>query len=412
MRILAVLGACAGLLTLPDVALAQGRYTQIEGESCGGYPRINIETIPGMCAGLVFRSPGGRGNIRLPRTLLRLPGTDDWLVSDLGGWNVTAGGVWRLTAKPGEPAKVTRILGGLEMPHTLALGPDGRVYVGEMGRIFSFDPAVKDAKASIVDVITGLPDNRLHDNRHPLSAFVFDRDGALIVNIGARTDQCLDAKGARPGPTCAEGEGENAAAVLRRYTQDAAGKWSATVLASGLRNSMAFAMTPQGTLLQAENSIDIPDEDEPFDEINLIGQGKHYGWPYCMDKAKPTPGWAGSGAMDCAGTTHTAPVAPLPPHSAPLDMLYYTGAMFPELKGRLLVSLHGYKPTGGRIVSFATGADGLPVGAAQDVTTGWDARPRIRPQGSPVGIAVAPDGSIWVADDRSRAIIRFARAGS
>ena len=394
--------------------MAQGRYAQVKDESCGGYPRINVETIEGICAGLVFRSPGGRGNMRLPRMMLRLPGTDDWLVSDLGGWNVTAGGVWRLSAKPGETAKATRVLGGLEMPHTLALGPDGRVYVGEMGRIFSFDPAAKDVKASIVDVITGLPDNRLHDNRHPLSAFVFDREGALIVNIGARSDQCLDAKGARPSVTCAEGEGKDAAAVLRRYTRDASGKWLAnyTVIASGLRNSMAFAMTPQGRLLQAENSIDIPDEDEPFDEINLIGQGKHYGWPYCMDKVKPTPGWAGSKAMDCAGAAHTAPVALLDPHSAPLDMLYYSGLMFPELKGRLLVSLHGYKPTGGRIVSFATGADGLPVGAAQDMTTGWDARPRIRPQGSPVGMAVASDGSIWVADDRSRAIVRFAKVGS
>jgi glucose/arabinose dehydrogenase len=300
------------------------------------------------------------------------------------------------------------------MPHTLALGPDGRVYVGEMGRIFSFDPAAANVKASIIDVVTGLPDNRLHDNRHPLSAFVFDRDGALIVNIGARSDQCLDDKGARPGPTCAEGEGNDAAAVLRRYVRDASGKWSAgyTVLASGLRNSMAFAVTPQGRLLQIENSIDIPDEDEPFDEINLIGQGKHYGWPYCMDKAKPTPGWAGSKAMDCAGARHMAPIALLDPHSAPLDMIYYSGAMFPELKGRLLVSLHGYKPSGGRIVSFAAGADGVPAGAAQDVTTGWDAKPRVRPKGSPVGMAVSPDGAIWVADDRSRAIIRFARTGS
>lgn len=412
MRILSLLGVCAGLMALPGEALAQGRYAPIKGETCGGYPRIQIETIDGMCAGLVLQSPGGKGNMRLPRTMLQLPGANDWLISDLGGWNVTAGGIFRLTAKPGEPATVKRILVGQEMPHTLALGPDGRVYVGEMGRIFSFDPAAADAKGSVIDVITNLPSNRLYENRHPLSAFVFAADGALIVNVGARSDQCLTDEGKPRGVTCVEGEGEDGSALLRRYAPAGPGKWSAdyTVFASGLRNSMAFVVTPQGKLLQVENSMDLADGDEPLEEVNLIEQGRHYGWPYCIDKAKRAPGWAATRVMDCAGPAHAAPIAMLDPHSAPLGMIYYTGAMFPELKGRLLVSLHGYKPSGGRIVSFATGADGLPVGAAKDLTTGWDAKPRQRPKGSPVGMAVAPDGAIWVADDRSRSIIRFAKS--
>ena len=44
------------------------------------------------------------------------------------------------------------------------------------------------------------------------------------------------------------------------------------------------------------------------------------------------------------------------------------------------------------------------------LTPGWDAVAGRQPRGSPVVMAVAADGSIWVADDRSRAILRIARA--
>ena len=44
------------------------------------------------------------------------------------------------------------------------------------------------------------------------------------------------------------------------------------------------------------------------------------------------------------------PVVLLPPHGAPLGLAYYHGDMFPQLEGRLLVTLHGYRATGSRIL--------------------------------------------------------------
>ncbi len=35
----------------------------------------------------------------------------------------------------------------------------------------------------------------LHIGRHPISHFVFDRNGDLLVNVGADTDQCAGDKG-------------------------------------------------------------------------------------------------------------------------------------------------------------------------------------------------------------------------
>ena len=61
----------------------------------------------------------------------------------------------------------------------------------------------------------------------------------------------------------------------------------------------------------------------------------------------------------------------MPPHAAPLGMFYYQGDKFPELKGKLVVGLHGYRPTGGRVIFYDVDGDGFPIisAAAGDATT-------------------------------------------
>ncbi len=408
-------------------------------QTCGGYPRAAIDMAPGFCAGLVV-APSTAGmkarRMKMPRALLDLGNGRDWLVSDLGGWTPAVGAVWRLHAEPGRPATVTPVLSGLSMPHTLAFGPDGRVYVGEMNRISVFDPKAADPKATLTPVVIALPDNRLHANRHPLSSFLFEPDGALLVNVGAPTDQCADAKGQPDGDrVCAESEGDEPMAGLRRYAYLGAGRWSDryTIVARGLRNSMALARHGSGTLLQAENGMDFASAEEPYEAINEIVTGRHYGWPYCYDMDRFAPVWAARKAMDCASTARARPLALMPPHAAPLAMLYYHGAMFPSLEGDLLMSWHGYRATGSRIVAFPVDAKGRPhpsdtaryplddkgklawkpyLGGPgvepRLITRNWRQVAGLRPTGSPVGLAVAPDGAIWVAEDHNGTILRIA----
>ncbi|MBX7248354.1 MAG: PQQ-dependent sugar dehydrogenase [Caulobacteraceae bacterium] len=418
-------------------APAQKTYAPTR-QTCDGWPRAPIVMAPGLCAGLVTApSPGqfAARQLKMPRTLLQLSARD-WLVVDMGGWGDRQGSAWLMTAESGKPVKLTRLLSGLTMPHGLGRGPDGAVYIGEMSRIFRFDPLAANPAATVSYVVTGLPDNKLHANRHPLSNFIFDGDGSLLVNVGAPSDQCgtPGKPNKLPNGRCAESEGGEPTAGVRRYAYLGNGRWDArfTMFARGLRNSLALARHASGTLVQAENSIDYDSEDRPYEELNVLRAGAHYGWPYCFDDTMVAPVWAAQTFMPCNSPAHARPHTLLPPHSAPLGMLYYDGAMFPSLKGRLLISLHGYRMPGARIVAFDVGPDGLPAvkpGARYPVyrggavvnrpypapaaesrvlTPGWDLKPGLRPMGTPVGLAVARDGAIWVAEDKNATVLRIA----
>lgn len=421
------------LMLSPLMADAARERHAVDGAPCDGYPRLAIETLRGMCAGLVIgpTTQDPTRALRLPRSLLQLD-ANTWLVTDLGAWDGTGGAVWRLRTGGDGTASVEKLLDGLHLPHAIARGPDGRVYVGEMSRIFRFDPEAETPSATIDTMVDGLPDNRLHENRHPLSKFVFLANGDLLVNVGAPSDQCTGPDARTTEGLCVESETADDAASLRLYRRTGETTWSQQheVHARGLRNSLALAVHASGTVLQGENSYDFDSRWLPFEELNIIEAGRHYGWPYCADSTQATPGWQDRAGW-CRSQAHTAPALLLPPHAAPLDILWYEGAMFPALQGRLLMTWHGHRSVGGRIASFAVDARGVPVPdvhprfpaygqamraygagpAATPVvlTPGWGLVRGMRPQGSPVGLAVADDGAIWATDDRAGLVIRFAK---
>jgi glucose/arabinose dehydrogenase len=170
-----------------------------------------------------------------------------------------------------------------------------------------------------------------------------------------------------------------------------------------LRNALALAVHPRtGLVLMADNGIDLPDAGVPPEELNVVVKGGHYGWPYCSGAGFRTPDV--KGVPRCS--RFKAPAVSIPAHAAPLGLLNYQGAMFPDLRGRWLVALHGYRSTGHRIVAYTAARGGQPrAGTPSPVLGGWDKVSGKRPQGAPVGMGVAADGSLWVVEDRNRTIV-------
>ncbi len=373
--------------------------------TCAGLPKADLGTPAGFCVGVVAQ------DFKFPRGIAPLP-NGDLLVADLGGWTNNKGSVWLLRPSTAGYSK-TRLLDRIDRPHGIAVGPDGLIYVGVVGGMFRFD--LKSLQKHYViggdSGVAATPTS----GRHPLTSFVFDRNGQLFVNVGSATDNC-DANNALPDPAqpCAEAEGDAPRGAIRKYTMRwPEGKvtgWSN--YATGLRNSVALAVHPKsGLLLQGENSRDainqrIPgmanDEDLPHDELNVIEQGAHYGWPYCFDAGKPSPEFLGTSC-----SRYHSPAALLPAHAAPLGMLYYSGAMFPaEYRGNLLIAYHGYRKHGHRIVAFPVDAKGLPNGASRDLVGKWEARGK-QPRGAPVDIKVDKDGALLISEDRNGTILKL-----
>ncbi len=139
------------------------------------------------------------------------------------------------------------------------------------------------------------------------------------------------------------------------------------------------------------------DDGLPHDELNLVQDGARYGWPYCYDDGKPSPEYP---AAQCAD--FRAPLVLLPAHAAPLGMTYYCGSpvaagvpghVVQEIQraGRkpvaLIVTYHGYRATGHRVVAFQIDAIGVPHRRA---TANW------------YGAGMRAMGARWVRRPTSR----------
>jgi glucose/arabinose dehydrogenase len=317
-------------------------------------------------------------------------------ILDFGGWVKGRGKLFLASTAPGSPRSI--VFTGLDRPNGMMIGPDGWVYVGEVSKIFRFDPANPKATKQTV---TALP-AKTETWKHPLTQFAFTADNALLVNFGSRTDNCAKERRA----ICKEAS--TAARVLRAPFAGGLTTAPLTTFAVGLRNSMGLAVHSSGTVVQAENSRDFIDQADPklsdvelpHDELNVLVSGGNYGWPYCFDGQRNAPEFP---TYACK-TKSTPPAVLLPAHSAPLGMTYWKRPGKPEV---LVVGYHGYRNTGHRLVSFAIDAKGIPSGEATELVR-WagedDAADEIP---GPVGVSVGSDGGLLVADDRRGMILKI-----
>lgn len=284
----------------------------------------------------------------------------------------------------------------LNQPFGLAFH-EGYLYVGNTNSIVRYKYTPGDTKASgPAEKLRDLPGGGNHFTRNIL----FSRDGKkMFVSVGSSNN--IDETGI----------GNEHRAMIHEYNADGT---NFRVFASGLRNPVGLAWQPGTNVLwTAVNERDNLGDDLPPEYATSVKDGGFYGWPYSyigshIDTRVPQR------EPDLVKRA-VVPDVIIPAHSAPLGIAFYTGSQFPQhYKNGLFVALHGSwnrSTTNGAKVIFIPFQNGKP-GAIEDFLTGFVVDPGQNSKwGRPVGVTVAPDGSVLVSDDGGNRIWRIRYKG-
>lgn len=183
------------------------------------------------------------------------------------------------------------------------------------------------------------------------------------------------------------------------------------IFASGLRNPVGMTWEPDsGELWTAVNERDELGGDLVPDYMTSVREGGFYGWPYSYFGQNTDPRVEPQDPQLVAEAL--VPDYALGAHTASLGLAAAEGNTLPRrFRNGMFVGQHGSwnrKPRSGYKVIFVPFEDGESAGMPLDVLTGFlsdDGEAR----GRPVGVAVAADGALLVADDVGNVIWRVSK---
>ena len=260
--------------------------------------------------------------------------------------------------------EVEEVVAGLNKPHGLAFSGN-KLYVAETNQVSVYDYDTRIYKAINKKKIIDLPFGGRHITRSLLI-----KEGKIYVSIGSSCDTCVESDKRRGAIWFANLDGSD----FKPY-------------ARGLRNSVFMTLSPATNEIWAtEMGRDFLGDDTPPDEVNIIREGKFYGWPFCWGDGSPDRDENKNGTkFDCAGSVN--PQIKLQAHSAPLGLAF--------LDNDLLVSYHGSWnrsiPTGYKVVRFRNGVQ-------EDFISGFTRGSEVL--GRPVDILLK-GSDIYISDDKA-----------
>jgi glucose/arabinose dehydrogenase len=270
------------------------------------------------------------------------------------------------------------VLTGLHRPHGLAFFGSW-LFVAEENQLVRYHWDETNLKAIKDKVLFSFPSGGFHFTR----TVYIDTTGKLFVSVGSSCNACKE-----PDPRWAS--------VL---VSDVTGA-PPVVYASGLRNTVFFTPDPTtGELWGNDMGRDNLGDHLPPDELNILREGKNYGWPNCYgDKVVDTEFGQGS-QRECNGTE--APVWKYPAHVAPLGLVFIHSAQFPsDWQGDILVAEHGSwnssTPVGYKVVHLHR--QGQQVVSSDDFLTGWLQGSSVL--GRPVDLVFNSEGTLFLSDDQ------------
>lgn len=184
------------------------------------------------------------------------------------------------------------------------------------------------------------------------------------------------------------------------------------VYAFGLRNPVGMDWAPgTKTLWTTVNERDELGNNLVPDYLTSVKEGGFYGWPYSYWGNNVDPRIKKADAQPALVKKAIIPEVDLGSHTASLGLAFYTAKTFPaKYRNGAFIAQHGSwnrDPISGYKVVFVPFKDGKPAGKPEDFLTGFIIDPKKKEvRGRPVGLAILPDGSMLVTDDKTNTIWR------
>jgi glucose/arabinose dehydrogenase len=334
-----------------------------------------------------------------PRVIHTAPNGDIFVAESSGGQIR----VFRGMNANGEPKRSEIFAAHLNRPYGIAFYPQGPdphwVYVADNEAVRRFAYSNGDLHAAAApERIIELP----YSGGHWTRDLSFSLDGStLFVAVGSHSN--VD----DPDTTAAEHD----RADILAFDPDGSHQ---RIYASGIRNPSGIAVDPDnGQLWCTVNERDGLGDNLVPDYITAVREGGFYGWPWWYMGGHQDPRHAGKHPE--LQSRVIVPDVLLQPHDASLQIAFYRGRTFPqEYAGDIFATQHGSwnksVRAGYEVIRIPRHQSGRASGEYQDFLTGF-VMPDGQVWGRPVGIAVAPDGSLLVTDDGSNSIWRVDYVG-
>jgi glucose/arabinose dehydrogenase len=250
----------------------------------------------------------------------------------------------------------------VERAHGLAVRGD-TLYVAGVRRIVAADRLPDGSFGEPRDVVENLPEG----GRHPDRILNAGRDGKLYLGIGSSCSECVETHPEHATVLQLDDNGTN-----RR------------IFARGLGETGGIDWNPRtGELWSAGGG-----------ELNRIGDGLNYGWPFCEGK-KPAANEARPEGVSKEKYCRSSEAAALQLPATATSFAFYRGAQFPPAfredaftaSGSKIVRIHFQEDRPVAIEDFVSGAKHIS------------------------GLAAANDGALLFADEEQGAIYRITWGG-
>jgi glucose/arabinose dehydrogenase len=381
-------------------------------------------TLPdGFCAVVVADQVGS------PRHLA-IAANGDVFVALLGH---PRGGVLALRDTTGDgKADVTAHFGS-EGGTGIALGP-GVLYFSSATTVYRYALRA-GALSPLGDATIIVPD--LPAGGHSARNLALSADGrTLFVNVGSSSNSCqlndraAESPGRDPCPELATRAGIWRFDATKPDQRQADG----THYGIGIRNAVGLALAPDGQLWATQHGRDQLGQnwpklftieqsaEKPSEELLRVNAGDDFGWPYCYHDLERghlvlAPEYGGDGTQVGRCAQKKEPAVAFPGHWAPDGLTFYTGTQFPErYRGGAFIAFHGSwnrapLPQAGYRIVFVPFKAGQPSGGYETFADGFWHENGAGPQHRPVGVAVGPDGSLYITDDAAGRIWRVMYKG-